>query len=39
MDKEQMIQQAAETMKKMYYEDVEFFWKFVTGYAQKKGIA
>lgn len=38
MDKEQMIQQATETLKKMYYEDVEFFWNFVTGYAKKKGI-
>lgn len=39
MGKDQMIQQAAETLRKMYYEDVEFFYKFVTGYAQKKGIA
>lgn len=39
MEKDRMIQQAAETLRKMYYEDVEFFYKFVTGYAQKKGVA
>lgn len=38
MTKEQMIQQTAEILKKLYYEDAEFFYKFVTGYAAKKGI-
>lgn len=39
MSKEEMIKEAVETMQKLYYEDVEFFYKFVTGYAQKKGLA
>ena len=37
MDKEEMIQEAAEVMRHLYYEDVEFFYNFVTGYARKKG--
>ena len=37
MSKEEMIQAAADAMRKLYYEDVEFFYKFVTGYVQKKG--
>lgn len=38
MEKEEMIKAAEEVLKKMYYEDVEFFYKFVTGFAEKKGI-
>lgn len=37
MDKADMIQKTAEVMRRMYYEDVEFIYKFVTGYAEKKG--
>lgn len=37
MTKEEMIQAASTAMRKLYYEDVEFFYKFVTGYAAKKG--
>lgn len=37
MTKEEMIQAASTAMRKMYYEDVESFYKFVTGYAVKKG--
>lgn len=38
MTKEEMIQAAAETMSKLFLEDVEFFYKFITGYARKKGL-
>lgn len=38
MEKEQMIEQAAELMKKMYYEDVEFFFGMIAKFAAKKGI-
>ena len=38
MTKEEMIQAAYTAMRKLYYEDAEFFYKFVTGYAAKKGI-
>lgn len=38
MSKEEMIQVTADVLRKMYYEDVEFFFKFVTGYANRKGI-
>lgn len=38
MEKEQMIEQTAELMKKLYYEDVEFFWGMIAQYAAKKGI-
>lgn len=38
MKKEQMIQLVAELLQKMYYEDVEFFYKFAAGFARKKGI-
>ena len=38
MEKEQMIVQTAEVMKKLYYEDVEFFWGMIAQYAAKKGI-
>lgn len=39
MTKEEMIQAAMDTMRKLYYEDAEFFYKFITGYAQKKGVS
>lgn len=38
MEKERMIEQTAELMKKLYYEDVEFFWGMIAQYAAKKGI-
>ena len=38
MEKEQMIEQTAELLKKLYYEDVEFFWGMIAQYAAKKGI-
>lgn len=38
MEKEQMIEQTAELLKKIYYEDVEFFWGMIAQYAAKKGI-
>ena len=38
MEKERMIEQTAEVMKKLYYEDVEFFWGMIAQYAAKKGI-
>ena len=38
MTKEEMIQVVMDTMRKLYYEDAEFFYKFITGYAAKKGI-
>lgn len=38
MEKEQMIVQTAELLKKLYYEDVEFFWGMIAQYAAKKGI-
>lgn len=38
MEKEQMIERAAELMKKMYYEDVAFFFGMITKFAAKKGI-
>ena len=37
-EKERMIEETASTLRKMFYEDVEFFYNFVTGYAKKKGI-
>lgn len=33
-----MIQDSKEIMDQMYYEDVEFFYKFLKMYANKKGI-
>lgn len=36
MDKESMIQHAAELLKKLYYEDVEFFCGLIVRYAEKK---
>ena len=38
MEKERMIEQTAELMKKLYYEDVEFFWGMIAQYAARKGI-
>ena len=38
MTKEEMIQATAATMSKLFFEDVEFFYKFITGYARKKGL-
>jgi hypothetical protein len=38
MEKEQMIVQTAELLKKLYYEDVEFFWGMIAQYAAKRGI-
>lgn len=38
MEKEQMIEQTAALMKKLYYEDVEFFWGLIAQFAAKKGI-
>lgn len=38
MEKEQMIEQTAALLKKLYYEDVEFFWGMIAQYAAKKGI-
>jgi hypothetical protein len=36
MEKEQMIQQMAEIMAKMYYEDVDFFWGMIVQFAKRK---
>lgn len=38
MEKEQMIEQTTTLMKKLYYDDVEFFWGLIAQYAAKKGI-
>ena len=38
MEKERMIQQTAELMHKLYFEDVEFFWGLIAQFAAKKGI-
>ena len=38
MDKEIMIEQTAALMKKLYYEDVEFFWGLIAQFAAKKVI-
>lgn len=38
MEKETMIRQTAETLEKLYYEDVEFFWGLIAQFAAKKGI-
>ena len=38
MEKECMIQQTAELMRKLYFEDVEFFWGLIAQFAAKKGI-
>lgn len=39
MSKEEMIQATAETMAKLFYEDIVFFWKMLNSYAKKKGVA
>lgn len=39
MEKETMIEQTAELLRQLYYEDVEFFWDMIARYAAKKGIA
>lgn len=36
--KETMIREIVRLLKKLYWEDFEFFYKFLTGYARKKGI-
>lgn len=38
MDKEIMIEQTAALMKKLYYEDVEFFWGMISQFTERKGI-
>ena len=38
MEKERMIQQTAELMRKLYFEDVEFFWGLIAQFAARKGI-
>lgn len=38
MSKDEMIQATVETMNALYYEDVEFFYGFLTRYANKKGL-
>lgn len=38
MEKETMIEQMTALMKKLYYEDVEFFWGMIARYAARKGI-
>ena len=38
MEKERMIQQTAELMRKLYFEDIEFFWGLIAQFAAKKGI-
>ena len=39
MDKETMIRETARLLQKLFYEDIEFIYKFVAGYAARKGIA
>ena len=36
LSKEEMIQEAAEAMRKMYYEDVEFFFGMIKKYEKKR---
>lgn len=38
MEKETMIEQTSALMRKLYYEDVEFFWGMIAQYAARKGI-
>ena len=38
MSKEEMIQETAEILEGLFYEDVEFFHGFITRYAMRKGI-
>ena len=39
MEKDIMIEQIAALLKRLYYEDVEFFWDMIARYAARKGIA
>lgn len=36
--KEQMISELVEVLGKLMWEDFEFFYKFVMGFARRKGI-
>ena len=38
MEKEEMIQAVSDILRKLYYEDVDFFYGFLTQYANRKGI-
>lgn len=38
MNKEEMINAVSDALRKMYYEDVEFFHGFLIKYANRKGI-
>ena len=38
MSKEDMIQAAVETLRKLYFEDVEFICGFISRFARKKGL-
>lgn len=38
MDKQEMIEKAAALLAKLYYEDIEFFYKMIERFAEKKGI-
>lgn len=38
MEKEQMIEQIAQLLRKLYFEDIEFFWGMIAQYAARKGI-
>ena len=38
MEKEQMIEQIAALLGKLYFEDIEFFWGMIAQFAARKGI-
>lgn len=38
MNKQEMANKAAEILCKMFYEDVEFIYKFIVRLARKKGL-
>lgn len=38
MEKEQMIEQIAQLLRKLYFEDIGFFWGMIAQYAARKGI-
>ena len=38
MEKERMIKEMVDVLEKLFFEDLDFFYKFVTGFARKKGI-
>ena len=38
MDKEEMIERIAEILRRLYYEDVEFYYGMIQRYATKKGM-